>query len=130
MNMQRPDQPLAEGAEPILPPAPRPQPDAGAAADMLGAIDAWGAWDSVQMTDRRMVEGEDCIVLGYAAVARRADGSDFAALCTSTWVRQAEGTARDIDAAIARRRAADPDLWVIEIESRDGRTLLDQDGLD
>ena len=32
MNMQRPDQPLAEGAEPILPPAPRPQPDAGAAA--------------------------------------------------------------------------------------------------
>ncbi len=32
------------------------------------------------------------------------------------WVRQAEGTARDIDAAIAPRRAADPDLWVIEVE--------------
>ncbi len=58
--------------------------------DMLAAIDAGGAWDSVQMTDRRMVEGEDCIVLGYAAVARRADGSDFAALCTSTWVRQGD----------------------------------------
>ena len=43
--------------------------------DMLAAIDAGGAWDSVQMTDRRMVEGEDCIVLGYAAVARRADSS-------------------------------------------------------
>lgn len=59
-------------------------------ADMLGAIDAWGAWDSVQMTDRRMAEGEDCVVLAYAAVARRDDGSDFAALCTSTWVRQGD----------------------------------------
>ena len=36
MNMQRPDQPLAEGAEPILPPAPRPQPDAGAAITFRG----------------------------------------------------------------------------------------------
>ena len=33
------------------------------------------------------------------------------------------------DRAIARQRARDPDLWVLEIESRDGRTLLDQDGL-
>ena len=32
------------------------------------------------------------------------------------WVRQAEGAPREIDAAIARRRAADPDLWVIELE--------------
>jgi hypothetical protein len=28
-----------------------------------------------------------------------------------------------------RQRRTDPDLWVIEIESRDGRTLLDEDGL-
>lgn len=34
-----------------------------------------------------------------------------------------------IDAEIARNIARDPDLWVIEIESRSGQTLLDQDGL-
>ena len=31
--------------------------------------------------------------------------------------------------AIARQRGFDPDLWIIEIESRDGRTLLDEPGL-
>lgn len=34
----------------------------------------------------------------------------------------------DIDAEISRDIARDPDLWVIEIESRDGKTLLDQEG--
>ena len=28
-----------------------------------------------------------------------------------------------------RQRGRDPDLWVIELEDRQGRTLLDQDGL-
>ena len=45
------------------------------------------------------------------------------------WAVAADGPERDIDAHIARQRGFDPDLWVIEIESRDGRTLLDQDGL-
>jgi hypothetical protein len=30
--------------------------------------------------------------------------------------------------AVARQRS-DPDLWVIEVEDRQGRTLLDEDGL-
>lgn len=36
----------------------------------------------------------------------------------------------DVDAYAARRAAGDPDLWVIEIEDRAGRTLLDEPGLD
>jgi hypothetical protein len=45
------------------------------------------------------------------------------------WVTLAEGDEAGVDATIARARRSDPDLWVIEIESRDGRTLLDEDGL-
>lgn len=45
------------------------------------------------------------------------------------WVVLAEGDERGVDQAIARQRGFDPDLWVIEIEDRQGRTLLDQDGL-
>ncbi|WP_028030261.1 DUF1491 family protein [Gemmobacter nectariphilus] len=45
------------------------------------------------------------------------------------WVVLADGHERDVDEALARQRARDPDLWLIEIESRDGRTLLDEPGL-
>lgn len=45
------------------------------------------------------------------------------------WSRLDTAPEREIDARIARDAARDPDLWVIEIESRDGTTLLDQDGL-
>ena len=48
---------------------------------------------------------------------------------TRPWLAVERGPERDIDAAIARQRARDRDLWVVEIESRDGTTLLDQDGL-
>ena len=46
------------------------------------------------------------------------------------WVTLAEGVEGDVDAAITRQRARDPDLWVIEVEDRAGRTLLDEAGLD
>lgn len=45
------------------------------------------------------------------------------------WVVLAEGAEHEIDAMLARQRRRDPDLWVIEIEDRQGRTLLDEDGL-
>lgn len=45
------------------------------------------------------------------------------------WARFVEGPEAAVDAALARARARDPDLWVLEIEDRAGRTLLDEPGL-
>jgi hypothetical protein len=45
------------------------------------------------------------------------------------WVVLAEGEEATVDATLARERARDRDLWVIELEDRAGRTLLDQEGL-
>ncbi|MDG4649041.1 DUF1491 family protein [Roseibacterium sp. SDUM158017] len=46
------------------------------------------------------------------------------------WMVLAEGEERAVDAAIARQRDFDPDLWVIEVEDRAGRHLLDEPGLE
>ena len=46
-----------------------------------------------------------------------------------TWVLLTEGAERDVDDSIARQRSFDPDLWVIEVEDRAGRHLLDETGL-
>ena len=45
------------------------------------------------------------------------------------WMLLAEGPEAEVDVLLARARSRDPDLWVIELEDRQGRTLLDQDGL-
>lgn len=44
---------------------------------------------------------------------------------TRTWDVLAEGAERDVDQAIHQQRSFDPDLWVIEVEDRRGRHLLD-----
>ena len=45
------------------------------------------------------------------------------------WAKIAQGPERDIDAQIARQRETDRDLWVVEVEDRAGRHLLDEPGL-
>ncbi|CUH78388.1 DUF1491 family protein [Tropicibacter naphthalenivorans] len=46
------------------------------------------------------------------------------------WTDLAHGPEKEVDTAIARQRSFDPDLWVIEVEDRHGRHLLDEPGLD
>ncbi|HSG56248.1 DUF1491 family protein [Seohaeicola saemankumensis] len=46
-----------------------------------------------------------------------------------TWVVLAEGDEAEVDAALLRQRARDRDIWVIEVEDRQGRHLLDEPGL-
>ncbi|MDF1803723.1 DUF1491 family protein [Thalassovita sp.] len=45
------------------------------------------------------------------------------------WIELSSGPEPDVDAAITRQRGFDPDLWVIEVEDRAGRHLLDEPGL-
>ena len=59
------------------------------------------------------------------AFARRWDFSSD----TRKWEILAEGDEASVDSALTRESARDRDLWVIEIEDRAGRTLLDEDGL-
>ena len=46
------------------------------------------------------------------------------------WTVLTEGAEPDVDAAITRQRGFDPDLWVLEVEDRQGRHLLDAPGLE
>ncbi|MER2507958.1 MAG: DUF1491 family protein [Amaricoccus sp.] len=45
------------------------------------------------------------------------------------WIAFAEGPEPEVDAALARQRGYDPDLWTIEVEDRAGRHLLDDPSL-
>lgn len=59
------------------------------------------------------------------ALTRSLDPTDG----SRVWTTLQEGSEAEVDAAIARQRGHDPDLWVIELEDRAGRTLLDTPGL-
>ena len=45
------------------------------------------------------------------------------------WVVLAEGPEAEVDRKVARQREFDPDIWVIEVEDRTGRHMLDEPGL-
>lgn len=48
---------------------------------------------------------------------------------TRVWVELASGAEAEVDAALNRQRGFDPDAWVIEVEDRAGRHLLNEAGL-
>ncbi len=45
------------------------------------------------------------------------------------WMALTDGSEKEVDASISRQRSFDSDLWVIEVEDRHGRHLLDEPGL-
>lgn len=46
------------------------------------------------------------------------------------WMVLSEGEEASVDASITKQRSFDTDLWVIEVEDRHGRHLLNEPGLD
>lgn len=47
-----------------------------------------------------------------------------------TWECLSQGSDPDIDDSLSRSRARDPDVWIIEVEDRHGRHMLDAPGLE
>lgn len=45
------------------------------------------------------------------------------------WQEMMAGPEPEVDAALRRQRDMDPDLWIIEVEDRAGRHMLDSGGL-
>ena len=48
---------------------------------------------------------------------------------TRKWDVLFDGTEDEVDASVERQSGFDPDLWVIEVEDKAGRHLLDEPGL-
>lgn len=102
-----------------------------------------GFWVSAYLTRLRLAEiaayvtakgdaSAGAVVVKVALLdgtARAYERRSDLATGAQVWMLLAEGAEREVDAMLARQRARDPDLWVIELEDRAGRTLLEEDGL-
>lgn len=110
---------------------------------MTGARLASGIWVAAYLTRLRLADipvyvtakGDataGAVVVKVATLdgqARAFQRSFDLASDARVWVVLAEGPEPEVDALLARQRGRDRDLWVIELEDRQGRTLLDQPGL-
>ncbi len=45
------------------------------------------------------------------------------------WITLAQGPDHEVETSLARQRGFDRDVWIIEVEDRTGRHLLDEPGL-
>ena len=48
---------------------------------------------------------------------------------TREWRVLVEGAEAEVDASARKQAGFDPDLWLLEVEDRQGRHLLDEEGL-
>ncbi|QPH54424.1 DUF1491 family protein [Pontivivens ytuae] len=62
---------------------------------------------------------------GQARAFHRTYDRDF----NRVWAELAAGPDAEVEQELTRQRASDPDLWIIEVEDRAGRHLLDEEGL-
>ena len=46
------------------------------------------------------------------------------------WKMLDEGSDSDLDEYLERQHARDPDLWIVEVEDKSGRHMLDEPGMD
>ena len=104
---------------------------------------ASGVWVSAYLTRLRLAEipayvtqkGDataGAVVVKVATLngqARAFQRSFDMASNARVWLTLTEGPEAEVDALLTRQKARDRDLWVIELEDRQGRTLLEEDGL-
>jgi len=48
---------------------------------------------------------------------------------SKSWVILSEGKESDVDKVLFRQKSYDPDIWIIEVEDKLGRNLLEEEGL-
>lgn len=62
---------------------------------------------------------------GQAQAFHRSYDMDF----NRVWVELIAGADRAVEDELTRQRMSDPDLWIVEVEDRAGRHLLNEEGL-